>query len=335
MSAAPDVVPQLDALLLLPTPLVPVGLEPDRPPIWCKCEFLNPSGSTKDRIAAYILSRALARGAITPGAKVVEASSGSTGIALAMACARLRLRFTAVMPRGVSEERVLIVRAYGGRVEWSPKEEGIRGAMRLAASIAERTGAFAPRQFENPDNAAAHRFGTAVETFRQFPPGTAVDAVVSGVGTGGTLVGLLEGCHDHGSDPMAVAARPVLASGTPTGDPRAPNGFSEAECCSFSHRIPGVVDGLSTLYVPGRMRKLVEIDVDDTVALDATRRLIALGLPVGPSSGLNLAAALEFQRRAERPLTIVTVLPDRMERYFSTDLFASLRAGAGTSADAT
>jgi cysteine synthase A len=327
-----------DALLrpLPVTPLVPVNLEPQLPPIWCKCEFLNPSGSTKDRIATHILAKALDDGAIRPGAQVVEASSGSTSIALAMACARFHLRFVAVMPQGVSEERVLIVRAYGGRVELSPGDEGIRGALHRAASIAERTGAFAPRQFENPDNAAAHRFGTAAEIFRQLPPGVAVDAVVSGIGTGGTLVGLVEGCHDHGADPTAVAARPVSTSaGSMRGNPSVASGLSEAECCSFSHRIPGVVDGLSTLYDPHRMRKLVEIDVDDTVALETARRLIALGLPVGPSSGLNVAAALELQRRTERPLTLVTVLPDRMERYFSTDLFAPLRTGAGTSANAT
>lgn len=314
------------------TPLVPVSLEAGLPPIWCKCEFLNPSGSTKDRIATHILVRALETGTLAPGAEVVEASSGSTSIAMAMVCARLRLRFIAVMPQGVSQERVLIVRAYGGRVELSPRDEGIRGALRRAASMADEVGAFAPRQFENPDNAAAHRLGTAAELFRQLPPAATLDAVVSGVGTGGTLVGLMDGCRDHGFDPQAVAARPVFTShaaraqNTPSA-----SGFLEAECCSFSHRIPGVVDGLSTLYDPGRMRNLVEIDVDDSAALDTTRRLITLGLPVGPSSGLNFAAAMELQRRSKRPLTIATVFPDRMERYFSTDLFAPLRAASACS----
>lgn len=299
------------------TPLVPVALDGQAAPIWCKLEFLNPSGSTKDRIAGYILSKAWRNGELQHGSTVVEASSGSTSIAMAMVCAQMGLRFIAVMPEGVSEERALIIRSYGGEVEFSPKEAGIQGAMQHAAELATARDAFLPRQFENPDNAAAHRFGTAVEIFKQMPDGI-VDAVVSGVGTGGTLVGLVDGCQDHGCRVTAVAARPVLSA--------ASTGFAESECCSFSLRIPGVVDKLSKLYCPAQMSSLVEIDIDDELALGTTRRLIALGFPVGPSSGLNFAAALEFQRRALRPLAIATVFADRMERYFSTDLFAPFRA---------
>lgn len=303
------------------TPLVPVCVERGARPIWCKLEFLNPSGSTKDRIASYILLKALRSGALQPGATVVEASSGSTSIALAMACAQLGLRFIAVMPEGVSRERTLIIRAYGGRVQFSRKSEGMLGALQQAAELAGGLGAFAPRQFENPDNAAAHRFGTAVEIFKQIPEGR-VDAVVSGVGTGGTLVGLIEGCRDHGCKVIAAAARPVQSGRCEVhGDPGEGSGFSDAECCGFSTRIPGVVDRLSKIYQPQNMSNLIEIDIDDERALELTRRLIALGFPVGPSSGLNLAAALELQRRCPDAQSIMTVFPDRMERYFSTDLF--------------
>jgi len=309
--------------------LVAVSLDDSTPPIWCKLEFLHPSGSTKDRIAAYILSKAWRAGLIGPGARVVEASSGSTSIALAMVCAQLRLRFTAVMPESVSNERVWMIRAYGGAVELSPGIDGIRGAMQRASEVAVQLDAFLPRQFENPDNAAAHRFGTAAEIFRQIPQGK-VDVIVSGVGTGGTLVGLFHGCRDHGCEVAAVAARPVSTesakSDTNTAGQR---GFGEVECCSFSPRIPGVVENLSKLYRPQDMPGLVEIDVDDELALRTTRALIARGFPVGPSSGLNFAAALAFQRRCAEPLSIVTVFPDRMERYFSTDLFTPLRVGAG------
>ena len=300
------------------TPLVGVSLDGESPPIWCKLEFLNPSGSTKDRIAAHILSKAWRAGVIARDTRVIEASSGSTSIALAMVCAQMGLRFTAVMPESVSNERVLMIRAYGGVVELSPQKHGIRGAMQRAEELARRSPAFLPRQFENPDNVAAHRFGTAREIIQQVPGG-AVDAVVSGVGTGGTLSGLFEGCKDHGCTVIPVAARPTC---TACGS----DGFTDVECCSFSARIPGVVENLSKLYRPQEMRGLVQIDVDDELALRTTRALIAKGFPVGPSSGLNFAAAREFQRRNAAPLSIVTVFPDRMERYFSTEVFAPLRA---------
>src|SRR5512147_2100338 len=110
-----------------PTPLVPVRLEPDAPTIWCKLEFLNPSGSTKDRIARYILEKGWRQGILTRETIIVEASSGSTSIALALACAQLGNRFIAVMPEGVSNERVLMIRAFGGEVKLTPQREGIRG----------------------------------------------------------------------------------------------------------------------------------------------------------------------------------------------------------------
>ena len=135
-----------------PTPLVPVRVDDAGPTIWCKLEFLNPSGSTKDRIAGYILSKALRRGEIAPGGTVVEASSGSTSIAMALACAQLGLSFVAVMPEGVSRERRLMIQSYGGEVIFSPSGEGMRGALAGAAREAARRGGFSPLQFSNPDN---------------------------------------------------------------------------------------------------------------------------------------------------------------------------------------
>lgn len=296
------------------TPLVPVRLDADGPTIWCKLEFLNPSGSTKDRIAGYILHKAVRAGKVAPGGTVVEASSGSTSIAMALASAQLGLKFIAVMPEGVSRERRLIVESYGGEVVFSPKSEGILGALAGAAAVAAERGAFLPLQFENPDNPAAHRSRTACEILGQIPGGC-VDAVVSGVGTGGTLVGLFEGLCDHGCSPTAFAARPVTGSAL---------GGAGAEGCSFSGRIPGVVDGLSTIYTRFRAERagsLVELDVPDEEAVDLARRLIRKGFPVGPSSGLNYLAALMVARRSGEDARIVTVFPDRMERYFSTELF--------------
>ena len=298
---------------IAPTPLVAVQLAPSDPVIWCKLEFLNPSGSTKDRIANYILSHAWRSGAIDAGSTVVEASSGSTSIAMAMACAQLGVRFIAVMPEGVANERVLIIRAYGGEVQFSPKAEGIRGAIGAVERIVADDGAFCPRQFENPDNVEAHRVGTAREVLAEIPGGL-VDVVVSGVGTGGTLVGLYRGLTDGGCDVTPVLARPVTTGGGGC--------LPDAECCSFSARIPGVMDNVSKIFRPDELPGLLDIEVDDELAVQAARGLIRRGFPVGLSSGLNYAGAVEAARRLGGSGTIVTVFPDRMERYFSTELFA-------------
>jgi cysteine synthase len=293
-----------------PTPLVPVQLDPAVPPVWCKLEFFNPSGSTKDRIARFILEKAWRQRRVACGDWVAEASSGSTSIALALACAQLGLRFVAAMPEGVSHERVLLIRGYGGEVVFTPKADGIRGAIAETERLAVSRGAFLPRQFANPDNAEAHRLGTAREILDQIPGGR-VDAVVSGVGTGGTLVGLYLGCAEVGCNTIPVHARPFNLY--PAG---------EVECCSFSARIPGVVDRISEIFREDRLPGLMTVEVCDDDAIDTTRQLMRLGFPVGPSSGLNYRAAVEVLKTLDAPnAQVVTVFPDRMERYFTTELF--------------
>jgi len=314
--------PAIYRQLIRPTPLVLVRLADGEPAIACKLDFLNPSGSTKDRIAAYILGKAMESGRLTPGQLVVEASSGSTSIAMAMVCAHLRLPFAAVMPAGVSSERSMIIRAYGGRIIKTDAAQGMAGAMEEARRLGKQEGAFCPAQFENPDNVEAHRTGTAAEIIAQFSDAglAKIDAVVSGVGTGGTLVGLLRGLCERGQPVRPVAAHPVKQSGS-----LARSGcFTEAECSSYSCRIPGVVDRLSKLYIPSQLPGLLEVAVSDDLAIETTRRLIRLGFPVGPSSGLNYAAAMQSAAQLGRDAGIVTVFPDRMERYFSTELFAGL-----------
>ena len=298
---------------IAPTPLVPVCLAPGEPVIWCKLEFLNPSGSTKDRIARFILEKAWRQGRLRATDRVVEASSGSTSIALALACAQMRLRFVAVMPEGVSDERVLIIRAYGGEVRFTPRDDGIRGAIAETERLAKEPGVFLPRQFENPDNAEAHRLGTAREVMDQLPGGD-VDLVVSGVGTGGTLVGVYRGLRESGCKVVPVLARPVNVRAA-----------KEVECCSFSCRIPGVVDSISAIFRDAELPGLMTVEVNDEDAMATTRQLHRLGFPVGPSSGLNYRAARLALERLGRPEGVaVTVFPDRMERYFTTDLFRPL-----------
>ena len=295
---------------IAPTPLVPVQLDDDDPEVWCKLEFLNPSGSTKDRIARYILEKAWRQNRLRPGDGVIEASSGSTSIAFALACAQLGLRFIAVMPEGVSDERVWIIRALGGAVQFSPKADGIRGAIAASETLAASTNSFLPRQFANPTTPRPIALGTAREVLDQIWGN--VDVAVSGVGTGGTLVGLFHGLAESGCQPRPVLARPIDAA-------------LEPECCSFSSRIPGVAESISTIFRDAHLPGLVTVEIHAETAIATTRRLIRKGFPVGPSSGLNYAAAVEASRMLKlKSPRIVTVFPDRMERYFTTELFRQL-----------
>jgi cysteine synthase A len=302
------------------TPLVPIQLKAAAPTIWCKLDFMQPSGSTKDRIARHILGNALESGRLKPGGRVIEASSGSSAVAFALACAQLQLRFVAVMPEGVSPDRVQIIRAYGHEVRLTERAAGVVGAVAESVRIATEPGDFLPCQFENPDNAEAHRLYTAAEVLGQIPGGK-VDAVISGVGTGGTLVGLHAGLCANGRKVLPFVARPIEVY-----EP------VEAECCSFgvrcsnfSSRIPGVVDCASRIFSEANLPDLVVIEVAYRDAMDVTRKLIRLGFPVGPSSGLNFYAAVQaFAQLGNPHAKIVTVFPDRMERHLSGELFRAL-----------
>ena len=217
----------------------------------------------------------------------------------------------AVMPDGVSNERVLMIRGYGGEIRLTAKDLGIHGAIAETERLAEQQAAFLPRQFANIDNATAHRMTTAREILDQIPGGS-VDAVVSGVGTGGTLVGLHQGFADAGCCARPFHAKPVMLSGS-----AAP----EIECCSFSGRIPGVVECVSKIFKPGELPGLAVLEIRDEEAIDATRALIRLGFPVGPSSGLNYLAARRAHEMLGAAAQVVTVFADRMECYFTTELF--------------
>lgn len=279
--------------------------------IWAKLEYQMPSGSTKDRIAAHILGVGVERGEIDDRSLVVEASSGSTSIAFAMACAALGVRFLAVLPEGVSDERVLIVQRYGAEVCLSPAELGLPGAIaeteRLAAADAR---VFLPRQFANPDNAAAHRLRTGPELIAQVD--APIDGFVAAVGTAGTLMGVGQALRARGH-------RPVLARVRVAGELDAEQGGAP---CSG---VPGVVDCLSTILDERALGLGPEIVVARGEALAATRDLCRRGFPVGVSSGLNLCGARRLAARLGPGHHVATVFCDRMERYFSTDLFADVR----------
>jgi cysteine synthase len=299
------------------TPLVPVSMDDSGVSIWCKLEFLNPSGSTKDRIARHILEKAWRQNLLSKGSVVVEASSGSTSIAFALACSQMGLQFVAFIPKSATSERELIIRAYGGVVK--RVDGGMRDVLQAAREASETNGWFLGRQFANEANTESHRLFTGSEILNQIPGGC-VDAVVSGVGTGGTLRGLYEAFEGAGCRVSAHAAIPRDV-GLLSSDP---------ECCSlrFSSDVPGVVEGISEIYSGWKCPNLREWQIDDRECLTLTQRLWGMGFPVGPSSGLNLAAALKVAKELGSNSRIVTVFPDRMERYFSHKVFNEIKQAA-------
>ncbi|MFL6167019.1 MAG: PLP-dependent cysteine synthase family protein [Ornithinibacter sp.] len=299
----------------LETPTIAYDDEQSGCTLWLKLDYLLPSGCTKDRMAIAIVGHAIASGEVSQSTVVVEASSGSTSIALSMVCATVGVRFRAYMPKTVSGERVLMIRRLGGEVVLTPAEEGIAGAAAaLVSDSGEPAGQarlLAVRQFENPRNVLAHRHSTGPELIRQV--GGRLDGFVAGVGTGGTLMGVAHALRDHGYDT-------TVAQAVPTTTPTAQGGVEVAG------GIPGVVDGMSRLMDPEAVNLADAVLVPESEALDTAREFGRLGLGIGPSAGLNIAAARRLAGRLGPGHHIGTVLPDRMERYFSTALFHDVAA---------
>lgn len=313
-ASATDLEARASWLLRMPldTPTIPFEDRATRCTLWLKLDYLLPSGCTKDRMATHIVSEAIAAGEITPSTVVVEASSGSTSIALAMVCATLGVRFRAYMPKSVSGERVLMIRRLGGEVVLTPVAQGMDGAVAaLTHDVDTLPDVHAVRQFENPRNAFAHEHTTGPQLIEQV--GRPLDGFVAGVGTGGTLMGVARALRAAGQETVVAEAQPVPTL-TDDGGPGVVGG------------IPGVVAGMSRLLDAGAVGLDEPVQVPDTEAMAAARELSGLGLAVGPSSGLNLAAARRLAARLGPGHHVGTILCDRMERYFSTALFDDVAA---------
>lgn len=268
--------------------------------IWGKLEAQNPTGSVKDRAALGMVRLAEQEGKLGPGATIVEATSGNTGISLAMIAAVRGYRCVVVMPEDMSMERRYILRAYGAEIVLTPAAEGMAGAVDEAREIAARTPrAWMSRQFENPANPEAHARATGLELLEQA--GGEIAAFVAGVGTGGTLTGCGRVLRSElGRAVKIVAVEPATSavlSGRPPG----------------AHGIQGIGAG----FVPPILdRSLVDeiVTVTDVAAERMARRLAREeGLLVGPSAGANVHAAVEIARRVQG--TVVTILCDAGERY--------------------
>lgn len=275
--------------------------------IWAKLEAVNPSGSIKDVMAFYMIDMAEEKGILKPGNKIIEATSGNTGISFAMISALKGYKFTAVMPEHMSKERRQMMQAFGANIVLTPEEEQFSGALeRLEQLARENKDAWLPRQFENEDNTAAHREITGRRILQQI--GDRIDAFVAGVGTGGTLIGVAEALKRVYPSVRIVAVEP-------------------AESAVMSGEKPGshIIQGIGAGFIPSLVHvELIDeiIKVKSSDALDMTRQLTKEeGLMVGLSSGANVLAASEVARKLGKGKTIVTILPDRGERYLSMNLF--------------
>src|SRR5512145_241111 len=296
------------------TPIVKINRSaPSHVSMYVKCEFFNPLGSVKDRLAFAIIEDAEQRGELKPGQTVVEATSGNTGIALAMVCAAKGYPFVAVMVETFSVERRKIMRAYGAKVILTPAAERGSGMVRKAKELAEKHGWFLARQFENEANPAYHRSTTGPEILSDFA-GRRLDFFVSGWGTGGTLTGAGQVIKLARPDVKIVATEPegaALLSGKP-----------------FT---PHKIQGWTPDFVPAVLdRKVADqiLPVTDPEAMETARALAKQeGIFCGISCGGTFAAALKVAKDAPKGSVILAMLPDTGERYMSTPLFEGIAEG--------
>jgi len=272
--------------------------------IFAKAEFLNPGGSIKDRVALAMLEAAERDGKLRADSIIVEPTSGNTGIGLALVGRIKGYKVRIVMPEGMSEERKKLVKALGADLVLTPDRESIPGSVRAVEAMAkEDPKVFVPQQFENPENAKAHYYFTAVELWRQMEGH--IDCFVAGVGSGGTLQGVGKFLKERRPNVRLVAVEPKNVSALLGHEPGL-------------HQIQGIGDGFIPAILDVKMIDEV-IEVTDEDAIEETRRLGRdNGLLVGISSGANVWAARRLAKRIGG--NIATVLPDRAERYFSTSL---------------
>ena len=297
------------------TPIVRINrLAPAGTTMYVKCEFFNPLSSVKDRLAIAIIEDAERNGTLKPGQTVVEATSGNTGIALAMVCAAKGYPFVAVMVETFSIERRKIMRFLGAKVILTPAAGRGQAMVAKAAELAQKHGWFLARQVENPANPAYHRNTTGPEILRDFA-GKRLDAWVTGYGTGGTLTG---------AGQMIKKARPKtrIVVTEPEG----------AALLSGNEWKPHKIQGWTPDFVPAVLDRSVYdeiVTVGDVEARDAARDLAAKeGIFCGISSGATFAAAKKVAAKSEKGAVILAMLPDTGERYLSTMLFEGINEGS-------
>ncbi len=297
------------------TPVVKLQrIAPQHVSLYVKVEAFNPGGSVKDRLALAIVLDAERRGLLKPGDTIVEATSGNTGVALAMVAAARGYKFVATMTETFSVERRKLMRAYGAKVVLTPAAERGSGMVRRAKELADEHGWFLASQFANPANPAYHRQTTAPEILRDFA-GRRLDYFVTGWGTGGTMTGVGEVLKVARPETKIIASEPAGAS-----------------LLGGAEWKPHKIQGWTPDFVPEVLNREVYdqlLTVTDDDAIAASRRLAAEeGIFVGISAGATVATALEVAREAPEGSVLLAMLPDTGERYFSTPLFADVNEGS-------
>ncbi|HUO94913.1 MAG TPA: cysteine synthase A [Steroidobacteraceae bacterium] len=297
------------------TPIVRINrLAPKHVTLYTKVEYFNPGGSVKDRLAIGIIEDAERRGLLKPGQTIVEATSGNTGIALALVAAAKGYPFVAVMAESFSIERRKIIRAFGAKVILTPAAERGTGMVKKAKELADKHGWFLARQFENEANPAYHRQTTGPEILLDFA-GKRLDYFVSGWGTGGTMTGAGQVLKRARPDLKVIATEPA-----------------GARLLAGAEFKPHKIQGWTPDFVPAVLDRTIydeNVPVTDDEAI-ATAKLLAQkeGLFVGISSGGTAAAALKVAEKAPEGSVILAVLPDTGERYLSTALFEGVPEGS-------
>lgn len=273
--------------------------------IYAKCEFLNPSGSVKDRIALGMIEEALKNGTINQQTTIIEPTSGNTGIGLASICATKGIKLILTMPESMSIERRRLMAALGAKLVLTPKEQGMKGAVNRAAELhKEIENSFILQQFENSANPKSHRETTALEILDALGK---VDVLVSAVGTGGTLSGVGEVLKEKNPKIKIIAVEPINSPVLSGGQPG-------------PHKIQGIGAG----FVPKILQtdlidEILKVDVEWAIA-ESRKAALQEGILIGISSGANLWAAREIAKKYPNA-NIVTFLCDTGERYLSTDLY--------------
>ncbi len=270
--------------------------------ILAKLETTNPTGSVKDRMAWHMVKKAEERGELKQGMKIIEVTSGNTGIGFAMISAIKGYKFIAVMPESMSIERRRMMKAFGAEIVLTPAEEDMDGAVKKYDELVEKNpDAWLPKQFENPDNPNAHEYGLGKEIVEQTQG--KVDAFVAGIGTGGTLIGVARALKKANPNVKIIGVEPAesaVLSGGKQG----------------LHKIQGIGEGFIPKLVQENLNLIDEVIViksEDAITM-SKELAIKYGLLVGISSGANFLAAKKLKERFEN---VVTILPDRGERYLS------------------
>lgn len=276
------------------------------PGILAKCEFENPSGSIKARMAEYMIERAEQEGLLKAGDTIVESTSGNTGNALSMIAAVKGYKMVVIIPKGYSNERMQISKGFGAEIRFVGNFQ-VNEARAEAIRLGQQDGWYCPQQFDNEWNVEENREWLAKEIADELPKGVKIDAIVQGVGTGGTLIGVAQGLRKfHNPDLKAFAMEPSESQ--------------TLQCCIVAdHKIEGISDGfIPTIYERHKKEVFEIISVDSNIAIEEAKRMAReQGLFVGPSSGGNYWAAREIKKKYPEIKTILTFLCDRGEKYLS------------------